>query len=792
MDFINNIMDNSILIIDNNIKNKVLDYISENKILKNIKIMSFYDIKKALYFDYTNETIFNIMNKFNLNYNIAKKYLNNIYYIIDYDLDTPKYNLLKEIKKYLDEHNLLIYDQLFPNLINNYQQIYVYGFDYLDSFNKHMLDKFNNVIYLNKNNQKYHHDVLIFNNINDEITYIAEEISSLIDKGINLNKIYIANYDNNYLFTINRIFKSYNIPFYLKSDTTLYDTSIGKYVLNNLNSSFNSILNKIKLKYNIENNENNMLIYQKVKSLFDKYYWIKDENIQQIIEEEMKTIKIPNKHMDQEITFTNILNNTFLDDEYVFLINFNQNSIPKYKKDIDYLSDDIKPPYISKTNEYNKTIKESYINCIQNIKNLTITYKLIDNNGECLPSSLIDQIGLTKEYKPSIISNYSNLNNKIYYASLIDKLIKFNETNTNLEILNHNYNIPYNTYDHRYNEVDKEYLLNNIDNTLNFSYSNIQKYYECPFKFYLSNILHIDEFNDTLDTFIGSIFHYTLENYFKTHEDPSIIYDHFLEEYNKSDKKLEFNNKDKFFIKLLKEEILYVIKIIEEQNKHIYITNETFETSKKIVINTPFNTTIKGFVDKILYINNQALIIDYKTGSDQINKELFPFGLNLQLPIYMYLLKILDKDIEVRGIYLQHILNKDNHFPFIDKKDEKINNLKLDGITFGNINNLKTVFDNIENSDIVKGLKIVKKNNDLNYGNRIMNDQDKEELISLVEDKIHSCINSVKNAKFPIKPIKIDDKVDACNYCPYRDICFKKYNDYQFESIKGDDKQCQD
>ena len=38
MEFINTINNNSILIIPDNIKNKVLEYIDQNNILKNIKI----------------------------------------------------------------------------------------------------------------------------------------------------------------------------------------------------------------------------------------------------------------------------------------------------------------------------------------------------------------------------------------------------------------------------------------------------------------------------------------------------------------------------------------------------------------------------------------------------------------------------------------------------------------------------------------------------------------------------------------------------------------------------------
>ena len=66
---------------------------------------------------------------------------------------------------------------------------------------------------------------------------------------IPLNKIFIANYSSDYYFTIKKIFSLYNIPIYLKGETTLSDTSIGKYFIDNLSNNINVLLNNIKKEY---------------------------------------------------------------------------------------------------------------------------------------------------------------------------------------------------------------------------------------------------------------------------------------------------------------------------------------------------------------------------------------------------------------------------------------------------------------------------------------------------------------------------------------------------------------
>ena len=51
------------------------------------------------------------------------------------------------------------------------------------------------------------------------------------------------------------------------------------------------------------------------------------------------------------------------------------------------------------------------------------------------------------------------------------------------------------------------------------------------------------------------------------------------------------------------------------------------------------NIVFKGFVDKIMINDDESImsIIDYKTGNDDISLKYLKYGLNIQLPIYLYL-----------------------------------------------------------------------------------------------------------------------------------------------------------
>jgi len=113
MDFLNNLVDNSILIIPNDLKNKVLDYIDENKLLINTKILTFNQIKKGLLFDYTNETLYEIMKIKNITFETAKDFVENLYFLNEKDYKEDKLKELLSLKEYLEEKGLLIKDELF-------------------------------------------------------------------------------------------------------------------------------------------------------------------------------------------------------------------------------------------------------------------------------------------------------------------------------------------------------------------------------------------------------------------------------------------------------------------------------------------------------------------------------------------------------------------------------------------------------------------------------------------------------------------------------------------------------
>lgn len=790
MDFLNNLVDNSILIIPNDLKNKVLDYIDENKLLINTKILTFNQIKKGLLFDYTNETLYEIMKIKNITFETAKDFVENLYFLNEKDYKEDKLKELLSLKEYLEEKGLLIKDELFIDLINSKSKIYIYGFSLMTRFNNYLkkqLEQYKTVEVLKNNINDYKHEVLKFKHIEDEVQYVAEKISELIKSGVDMKKIFISNYSEEYYFPINKIFRLYGIPFYFKGSTKLSDTAIGNYFINNLSDDMDKLLNKIKTKYDIENNTSNNKVFNKLYNLVNTYYWADSYvGIKDLIKEEIKTINIPSDHYENEIVNVNIVDNKFADDEYVFLIGFNAGSIPKTYKDEDYIEDSIKTPLMEDTIEKNKNSRNSYSIAIKDIKNLYITYKVVSNSSKYLPSTLIDKDYIYEINKDKVLtstySKYSSKYNKLLYASRLDDLIKFNEEHEDNRILSNSYDIDYNTYDNQFTGISKDKVRKKLEER-GYSYSSVSKYFECPFKFYLSKYFRLEEYTTTFSTFIGEAFHKVLQLCLKDEQlDFNQVYDEFIEN-NKH--KLPYGHKEEYFVNSLKPELEFILNGIKEQYNYISITDQWFEEEKSfetddIGLDVNIKTTINGVVDKCIFNNNDVIIVDYKTGSSaKIDRDHFEYGITIQLPIYLFLLKNINKDFNIIGLYLQHILEglvyKDGNKTYEQIKSDR---LKLHGLTLDDIDKINENISIEPKKDLIRGYQINKEGK-YTYPQNIITYEEQNELFNTIKKLLEDCINNSSDGKFDISPIK-GKGVNGCEYCSYKDICYVRANNYNY------------
>lgn len=765
MDFKTIVEDNLLIICDNDIKKKMLSFLNAEKNIYDIKFMNINEVVKKLYFDYDKESIYYLMNKYNLTYEIAKIYIDNMYYIDDKEYKNDKLNMLVKYKKELEENNLLIKDPLFIDYIKNKKiKVCMRKISKYNNYVFNILRNYTSVEIYDFKYDNYKHKVYEFDYLDKEIEYVAYSICELIDSGVDINKIKISNIDEEYINPIKRIFKSYNIPINIPNDSYIIGTKIGKDFINNIRPNINDTIDLL-------DKENP--IFNKIINICNKYTFIDDyTKVKDMLVYDLSNTKIPSIKYDNAIEIVDYKD--LFDDEYVFLMNFNLKSIPNIYKDEDFLTDSIKPTYLDTTIEKNKLEKDITIKSINNIKNLIITYKKMTPTSECYPSNLTEGL-IIERPNINIYKSYSKENDELKLASFLDKLIKYGYKDDELNALKFNYDIDYMKYDNKYQKVDKNNLYAMMNNKLSLSYSKIEEYNECPFRYYLSKVLNLDIYEENFGATLGTIFHHILEIGINKEIDIDKEVEIFI---NSEYKDKKFTNMEKFFLENAKENMRFSLDTIKKQMKYCKLNKVL--TEKKVYISKDKNLkiTFSGIIDKVLYNEENptiVAIIDYKTGNSvDIDLGYMEYGIGLQLPIYLYLADNMNlENIKFAGIYLQKIM------PDIEKKEEaKEDKLKLEGYSNSNVEIIEKFDSTFEDSEVIKGLK-TKQDGSFYATSKVLSDKEFEALKKLAEKQIDASIENILDAKFDISPIKkeTDQEITACKFCKYKDICFRTNND---------------
>ena len=775
MEFLKNINQKTLIITNNNLKEKILEFINSLDKLINVKLMTKSEFSKHYFYDYNEETIYYVTKKYNLTVKNAIMYLDNIKYVIDSNLEDDKVKFLKEMYLDLKENNLLEFDDLFKSYLDNTSLI-VLNQEEIEEFYLNIFNKYNSVYYsiedkdLNKEKEIYH-----FKTIEQEIEFIFNKISELLNQGISIQKIKLTNVTTEYIQILKRMSKFYNLNINNLEKNSIYATVITNKLLCLIdnNSSKEEIIEFINSITNIDIKTSFLKILNRYYFV-DNYYLVKD-----LIKDDLKNTYLKNIKYKNAIKIIPLDDNLVNEDDFVFLVGFNLENIPKTYKDIDYLNDSLKEELGLFTSfKKNKLEHEKVLKTIKNINNLIITYKDTDPYKSYYPSNLIEELNYL------VIDNYDNLNqtsnmyNKIKLTTKLDNLLKYGSKDNDLSTLFNTYSsIPYLTYDNKFTGINNFKL-----NKLTLSYTSLDNYYHCKFRYYIDNILKLNIYEDTFKIYIGNLFHFILSKIFD--EDFNFLY-----EFNNYIKDKEFTKKELFYLNILKEELESIINIIKYQHGLSGLNKVKLE--ENIVLKYQDNYLFKGIIDKIMYKekdgNTYISLIDYKTGTPKTDMTNLIYGIDMQLPVYAYLLKKsnLFLNPNIIGFYFQKILHEKNSFDLKKSKDEIIkDNLKLNGYSINDEYLVNMFDDSYQNSELIKGMKMT--SNGFSRYTKVISEEEIDELVNVVDLKIKNAFQGIKEGDFKINPKVIGGENIGCLFCKYKDLCFKTGSDYVYLEKKND------
>ena len=770
-----NIKNETLIITNNSYKKKILLEMSKDEKLYPITFMTLKEFINNYYYSYDEKTIYYLMKKYGYKYDVCKVYLDAMIYLEKKEYPFKKLIFLRELKHELDSNNLLIYNSLFNNFLRNKDIILYNEFPEKKVLRdlESLRCKFINDKEIDKSVKVYE-----FDDINLEVQYVFWNISNLLENGVNYNNIKILNLKEEYYNIVERMSYLYNIPININNTKYIETKIVQEFLMLLKENSLKDSLKKIEDKYLKDQDKKSLVIYNRILNTCNKLLFVKENNI---------FIEMFSALMNQNIVINNgidLINmgDCVNDDDYVFLMGFEQKYIPKIHKNEKYITDNMKKYISMYTTEEKNILEYKYSKAyFLNIKNLIITYKKNSESGVCYPSNLLEEDCFIKEI--DCINHkkyYSSRELKLILGKSLDNLRKLGEKDKNLELLYNNVSIDYNSYDNSYKKIDSSKFLSTLKMPITLSYTSMNDYYKCAFRYYLNYILKLNKYDDSIQIFIGNLFHYILSICFNDNFN-------FEKEYYDYVKRRELTEKEKFFVDNLKQELEYIINIIKDQNLLSELRSYLYEEN----INVPISDNIifNGKIDKIMYKNESektyVAVLDYKTGNVDISLKYKEYGIGLQLPTYLYLIKKsnLFKNILFSGFFLQKIINKEIEIKKgKNYRDLKKETLKFIGYSNSDIEILERLDKSYENSEMIKGMKI-SSSGFYHYSN-IMSNDEIDNLIKLVEKKIKFAAEKIMNAEFSINPKIIDKDNIGCKNCKYKDICFVKEDDKIYINTK--------
>ena len=355
------------------------------------------------------------------------------------------------------------------------------------------------------------------------------------------------------------------------------------------------------------------------------------------------------------------------------------------------------------------------------------------------------------------------------------------------------------TYDHSFSGV-KAKLPDH------FGVTTLNKYFDCPFSYYMNNILKIDTNDPNADFFyahFGTIVHHVFE---KIHSDPfdfDTLYNEAIQSVVPNLKNLNEKDRDHelALFELNRNHVRMFAQNMRVQNKKGHIDEEIPEKkiSFGLTSETTGNTyTIEGIVDKLLYTSatdaegkehKYWTLIDYKTGSESFGfdetKSVW-LGKHLQLPLYYYYVSSdqeLNRGYEYGGCGIEHIFASS---PSVvsrtasgqpeDHLKEYTNRMKLSGVYYNNANYLESFDGNT--SQYINTSKSPLSFTDAGSDNSMSDkyDYSYKEMIGDAVKAAAKTLDSISNCEFEIAPSTVDDKL-PCSLCPFKNICYKDQKD---------------
>ncbi len=753
-------LNNSIVIAPNSLRKYFLFLKTKDPFL-NFKFSTLQEVQNQCFGTTNEEALIKCLHQFKLSYRYTKSYLDYIERGIGRN---EELKIVDEIRQFLFDNNLIFIDPTYKNLYIN-KKVFVCGYSEENNELKHVIEHFSikNIEYLKldevieKGNIS---EYFYFNSLDEEVHELFIKISKNFQNHLPITLICS---ESKYKFYLESYANKYNFSLKFESKKTMFDTITGKQILTHLDEP--SLIDFMKNHANLFSNKTD---YESILNIFTKYDIDNLNKDYAIVKAILSSYELNKDVIENEINVASSL--SFDPSSTYYLLDASDNGLPKSYLDTDLITDEMKEKVNLETSNTKNIESKELAHAFVHFKNLaSISYHKYDSEGMSFESNFLKIEGIGKGFSKTLDLDYSNSVSLAYYSKYKYLFDLFRQNSQ--EYWNYKANFgDLKIYDFTYKMINCDVPIN-----YNLSYTSMNSFYSCPFKFYCENVLKLNQFTSTFASRIGNYAHKIMEDI----KDPNFDFDTVAKKYEYM---LEFTSRERFFLLRINMDLKAVSEAIR---KRVYDYDSSFiRTADEEKINVEFknNVVFTGKIDRFEEFEDSHFIVyDYKTGEDKFEPRLNEFGLKLQLPTYAFLISSKYKDAKVFGLLYQHLRTDIVGVPDFD--DERfLKSLDMTGIYVNDVNiykkldplyevNKESIYFHPSISEGGTGESLTVRKKSKEY---ILDDYSKmDALVELTKEKIDEMIDLVLQKEFVIAPVKYKKNLKlSCEFCDFKDVCY--------------------
>lgn len=764
-------LSNDIIIAPRGYHEELLLHLRQNP-LHNFKLVTKEEVIESFKGEYSFKAVIMIMNKYHKSYENAVELLKYVQFVNEFFND--KTQLLWEIHEYLKEQNALVISP-YKKLQFVHKSIAIVGYGSNDQELENVLkDVASEIKFIPYEQGEYYPKVQKFANVNEELYSVFNQICHLIKQGVKQEDIaIIANCDKYYL-AMNKMCEAFDLPHFISSTLNYAQTP---HIMSLLNEIKEMGLDEFMLNHELDEDEDVQTVISLIKN-----YDLKDI---EGTKNQYDTLKSLLKKITIKETLPAVIKiypqlPLFADQKHYFLLGFNLQEYPHIKQDEGYLNNkELAALGCNTTLVQNKTMKEQVIDFITHAPNIHISFPL-NRSGESLyPSSLIKELDL-KVVAGECLDVYKNKESIKLLGTYLDLKRKFNLISPMLKDYQKQFEIPYRGYDYHFTPINYQAPLKR-----SYSYSKIKNFFQCQFRYYLTNILALDDFEDTFSKRLGLLYHEVLTKAYNDDFDFNQVYQDALDNYT-------FSLEEKVVLDAHKIDFEFLCKHLRSQREFMKLKKVYHEFPLEIAISD--EVTIKGQIDKIIVTNDGIkdyyAIIDYKTGSESFKQDEIIYGFSMQLPTYALLTQNSEYfcDKELIGLYIENIFANKIGIAGEELDSFYQDTYKLKGVSSNDVEKMQTFDATCHDSLFIKSYKLTK-DNQFNRFAKISDLEGFKKMAEVAKENFLKADEQICQGDFRINPKIVGKNTESeCKYCPFKDICGVEVADYVHLELQGDDE----